>query len=589
MNRFLLRWGIVVGLACMPWAVAADSPPPKQTSVAEDDVENDDVISLAAYNVKADRIDDFGLRVRMAPKSSYPKTLVGFLTSRYVPMVWSVTPNTAAAKAGLQPGERILKSDGESTSVGLVSSVLMKNWLRKQKRKWQEVAAGKQNVIWTLELQSRDMKTVRTVKLVIPTPPPRWGASVWRPPEGRPPSTVRETGPLAERARAVLDNGVLISLHERYAKVIGLNFRGMESDFASGREPTGYQWSIGREEDGTHRIFVTQFRGRTDIFLEVRSISPGHFRIYHTSPSGVLEHAWPVSSARKKSDEMPLEEFRAGFAHELDLWTNQVAKVSPRWPFELKPGYDANAIIATLTPMPVAPTATAPIRLPEDFLKLRPATEPERELFTTAYGKLGAEPDRWAYTETSRGIDDTRARVIRVDPSKPEAERSVLLSVDGKAPTAGDLQQWRDDGGDTSKPLGEIPPLASFVDLTNLRVFQDEPAALVFELPMKNGGAEFPAEKFQALFRVNKTRRSFEHVTVKLRDSFRIGGVVQVTEAGVELRFHTLDPALPPQPVLLKAGGGARVLLVKFSRSFEAIRGDFSRVTPFEEAAAPAK
>jgi len=152
-----------------------------------------------------------------------------------------------------------------------------------------------------------------------------------------------------------------------------------------------------------------------------------------------------------------------------------------------------------------------------------------------------------------------------------------------------DLQQWRDDGGDTPKPLGEIPPFASLVDLTNLRVLQDEPAALVFELPTKSGGAEFPAEKFQALFRVNKTRRSFEHVTVKLRDSFRIGGVVQVTEAGVELRFHTLDPALPPQPVLLKAGGGARVLLVIFSRSFEATCGDFSRVTPFEEAAAPAK
>jgi hypothetical protein len=76
---------------------------------------------------------------------------------------------------------------------------------------------------------------------------------------------------------------------------------------------------------------------------------------------------------------------------------------------------------------------------------------------------------------------------------------------------------------------------------------------------------------------------------VKLRDSFRVVGVVKVTDAGLEVHFQTFDPALAPQPVRLKAGGGVRVLLVKFSRSFEATRTDFKQVVPFDEATAQAK
>jgi len=127
------------------------------------------------------------------------------------------------------------------------------------------------------------------------------------------------------------------------------------------------------------------------------------------------------------------------------------------------------------------------------------------------------------------------------------------------------------------------------VDFKDLRIFQDETAAVVFELPMRGGNADFPAEKFQARFRVNKTSRSFEDITVKQRDSFRVAGVVKVTDAGMVVHFQTLDLSLSPQPVLLKMGGGVRVLLVKFSRSFEATRTDFKRVVPFDEAAVPAK
>jgi hypothetical protein len=592
-NHSLPLFAIALLMSASPLVVAAE---PAATAEANDAADSNDVISLGAYNVKADFIEDFGLRVESVryPFSSQLTTLTTVWFAKYAPQIFAVVPNTAAAKAGLQPGDRILKSEGRS----MIGGPFSRNIFDKlQKKKWAEVAAGKANVTWILEIETPATKLVRTVKLAVPTPPPRWGASVWRKPDGRTPGVVAEPGPLAERSRTVLDNGIWTLLDWPMSSVAGDNASPSSEPTA-----TGYEWHVGREQEGWHQILVTQFRGRTQVFFVTSSPSTDR-RIYLTSPSGVLEKAWrwgrkenialmkaKTADVAGKVGEVPVEEARAGFEHELDLWTTKVEKVSARWPFEVKPGYDPDAIFAVLAAKEGRPVTPAPARaLAAEFLKLPAATDAQRALFADAYGKLGADSDQWAYTETSHGLEDQRVTVMRVDPSKAEAERCVLLSLDGKAPTPADVQRWRDDGGDTPKALGDLPPLASIVDLKDLRIFQDDTATVVFELPIRTDSADFPAEKFQALFRVNKTSRAFEDITVQLRDSFRVAGVVKVTEAGVDVHFQTFDPALAPQPVRLKAGGGVRVLFVKFSRSFEATRMDFKRVEPFDEAAVPAK
>ncbi|MEO7414454.1 MAG: PDZ domain-containing protein [Opitutaceae bacterium] len=547
-----------------PLVTAAD-----EATADDDAADNDDLISLTAYNAKADRIEDFGLRVRSSLYSGKP---VPFLW-KFAPLVSAVVPNTAAAKAGLQPGERILKSEGQSTVGGLFSTGKFGKWHKTQTKKWAEVASGKKNVTWTLEVQSPATKATRTVKLVVPSPPPHWGASIWRMPEGRAPAAVAEPGPLAERSRTVFENGIWALLDGRLERVLGV-------DYPAGSEPTGYEWRIGNRQEGVHRIFVTQFRGRTDIFFETRSPSTGS-RVYLTSPSGALEKAWQWPR-KGKSGETPLEEARESFESEIDFWTTKVGKFSARWPMEVRPGFDANAIFAVAAAK--AGAGTAEVRpLAEQFLKLPPATEAQQAMFSDAYGKLGAEQENWAYTETWRGIEDKRVMVTRVDPSKPDAERCVLLSINGKPPTPADVQRWRDDGLDVPKALGDLPPLTNIVDLKDLRVSKEETAAIVFELPIRSGNAEFPTEKFQALFRVNKTYRSFEDITVRMRDSIRVAGVVKITEAGLQARFQTLDPAHPSQPVSLKGGGAARILLVKISRDFETTRTNFKRVQAYVE------
>jgi hypothetical protein len=562
-------------------------------AAAQDTRDGEAIVSLADYNVKADRIEDFGLRVTSSPypDASRLLSLGTFWFAKYAPLVTSVVPNTAAANAGLQPGERILKSDGKSTIGGLFSTGKFGAWAKGQKKKWADVAAGKTNVTWTLEIES-PTKAVRTVKLVVPTPPPHWGGSIWRAPAGRVPSVVAESGPLAERSRAVLDNGIASLFYWPFTSVAG-------SDFSFRALPliTGYEWRV-ENDRCVHRIVVTKVRGRTQVFFETVSPTTGQ-RIYLTSPSGVLEKAWrwgrqenialmkaKTPEAALKVGELAPEEARVGFAHELDLWTTKVRKLSPRWPMEVVPGYDPDTIFAVLAPKNSEPAAP-PRPFAAEFLKLPSATEAQQAMFAEAYGKLGAEQGQWAYTETSHSIGDKRVLVTRVDPSKPESERSVLLSIDGRAPTPAQVQQWRDDGGDVPKALGDLPPLANLVDLKDLRVAQEESATVTFELPIRGGNAEFPAEKFQALFRVNKATRGFEDIAVKLRDSFRVAGIVKITEAGLHAQFQTLDPAHPPQPVLLKGGGAARIVLVKLARDFETTRTDFKRVEPYEESAKP--
>lgn len=546
--------------------------------------DSDEIISLSAYNAKADRIEDFGLRVGSSFYSKPPKTTAGFFLSKFVPAITAVVPNTAAAKAGLRPGDRILKSEGQSTVGGLFSTGKLGKWYKIQKKKWAEVAAGKTNVTWTLEIETPATKAVRTVKLVVPTPAPHWGASVWQKPEGRIPSTVAEPGPLADLSRAVLDNGIPTLLDERFARALGVTFTsepGPDARLVSGREPIGYEWHVGNRQanrpEGVHRIVVTQFRGRTDVFFETDS--PWTGGLYLTSPSGALEHGsgWVQGGAGSP------EEIRAGFDYELDFWTTKVERGTGRWPFEVKPGYDAKTMFAGFDPKKLKPAGEVARPASAEFRKLRSATGDERALFSDAYAKLGAEPDRWAYTETARSLEDKRVTVARFDPSRAGAARGVLVSINGKPPTAEEMQGWREAGEDVPKPLGDFPSLAGLVDLQDLRVFKDETAAVVFELPMRSDRAEFPAEKFQALFRVNKTYRSFEDIAVQMRDSFRVAGVVKITGAGLRARFQTLDPARPPQPVSLKGGGAARILLVKISRDFETTRADFERVEPYVE------
>jgi hypothetical protein len=521
----------------------------------------EDVTVLPPFSVKGDRMEDLGVRFNIT---------FGIPTSLNRLMVCEVFPNTAAAKAGLRPGDVVQKIDGKSVGLTTILSVGFKPQ-KLQERLWAELARGKKNVTLTMEVRAPKATESRKVTLVLPSPPPHWGSDKWRAPEGRTVAVVKEPGPLASLAREVLENGI----------------------WSGGFTQEGYEWRIVQPSDG-RRIWVTQAHGKTEIKLEHRSPVTGHSE-FATSPSGAMESGWCYPPKQKKRLENP-EELRAQFEAELDFWLHKVGRVTGRWPFEALAGETgvisstASMLRSSITPTAAAGAsgkATSP--LAASFLQLPTATTEQKKLFADAVGKIGLDAECWAFTETARSLDGDHVTTVRFDPSKSPEESSTLLKVDGKAPKPAYLQQWRNEAHGPLPALGEFPPLSTVVEMNDVRIFADETAAVVFELPVKAANADFPADRFQARFRVNKTHRGLEDFSVKLRDPMRVAGIAKVTDAGLEARFQTIDPACAPQPVWLKMGGGVRVLLVKVSRSLEVTRNDFQRVAPFDEATAPAK
>lgn len=562
-RALIVAW---LGFTTLAFAADEPAPAPAPDAAAEpkeiEEDEPEDVTRMAAFSVTADRVETFGFRVGGQLANPFGSTL---------PIVTVVQPNTAAAKAGLRPGDRVLTTDGASAAVTLFS---LSKWRKLTQRKSAEIASGKKSVSWVLEVESPDGKEKRTVRMSVPTLPPRWGATKWQP-TGRPPAHV-EAGPLAALARDLLENGVWTT---RRFVPLGL-------DGTKDAPLLGFDWSLAPQGRGRHQIFVTQQRGRTEIVLVY--YGPASSYSFLTSPTGALEkgsgYARKEGASRfTRPEEVSSEALREAFQGELKFWLTEVGRVTGRWPFEFikTANVTANADGSSAVPVPGAARVIPMGQRAESFLKLTPASEEQKRLFADALGKLGADEGQWAYTETAKGLEDKRVTVVRVDPSKPDAERCMLLKLDGKPPTEAEVKQWRFEGRDVSPALGDLPPIRNLVDTDDVRVASDDVTSTVFELPLRGGNAQFPAEKFQALFRVNKTSRGFEDFRVKLRESFRVVGVVSVSEAGIEARFQTFDPAYPPQPTYLKAGGAVRVLLVKFARSFESTRTDFRRVVPF--------
>ncbi len=510
--------------------------------------EPEDILTLPPMQVKGVPTEEFGFRITGVLAIPGPS---------YV-MIREVLPNTAAAKAGLRPGELVSKIDGKTTS--LFTGAFKLNKMRQLH--WTPPANGPKSLTFSLEVHAPGSTDVRTVTMVLPSPAPHWGGERWTAPAGRIPAVVPEAGPLASLTREVLDNGIWSVLQDE-------SLLGAASRFAA--PVLGYEWTV-ESPSGWHRIWVTRQRGKTEILLQ-----RGANR-FVTSPSGAMDKARCTGpKVDGKRIELSTEEIRARFQTELDFWLTKVGRVTGRWPFEALPGKET----AAAGPAGGGPgTASAP--LAASFLKLPVATAAQKELFFDAMGRIGSDEGGWAFTETSRSLADDRVTTVRFDPSKPPAESCTLLKVDGKDPKPDYLQQWRSEGHGVVAGLGELPALAEVVDLNEVRVFADEPTAVVFELPVKAANAEFPAEKFQARFRVNKTQRGFEDFSVRLREPLRVAGIAKVTDAGLEARFQTLDPACAPQPVMLKMGGGVRVLFVKVSRSFEVTRTDFQRMVPYQ-------
>jgi hypothetical protein len=312
------------------------------TSIVVPPETDERIIEIEAFNVTGERLEDFGFRVSHSFDAFRSK---GF-GRVYTPVVDVVLPNTAASKAGLRPGDRIVASDGASTAC---DSSALREWRTIQKRKWSDVATGIAGATWKLQVESAGTAELRMINLELPTPPPHWGSSKWRAPQDRTPLVISENGVLTARAEQVFNNGIWTLLRESYTRGLQLPTDATKPYFLC------YQWTLWEDSVG-HRIYVSQQRGRIDIILEaIQQEQRGFFsrqaakkspdrnlssettvfavrgQAYLTSPSGELLRAHTLSGQK----EISLEAARPGFEAELRFWLTKVGKRSALWPLEI--------------------------------------------------------------------------------------------------------------------------------------------------------------------------------------------------------------------------------------------------------------
>ena len=207
------------------------------------------------------------------------------------------------------------------------------------------------------------------------------------------------------------------------------------------------------------------------------------------------------------------------------------------------------------------------------------------ELLDDAIRKWIADEDHWAYTQRLRLQDRSKAveeRVERYDPSKPDDQQWQLLEIGGRTPTPDDIKAWQRRKQRELKRRNERP-LAEYFDFDHATVAEETAESIRYEVPLrKEANRRVPLDKILVMVTVNKSRHDLEALTAGLKETFRMAlGTTKVTNAGLDIRFQSLDPKYASQPETIHASGTARVVLFfKVGAEADVSWSDFKRVSP---------
>jgi len=235
----------------------------------------------------------------------------------------------------------------------------------------------------------------------------------------------------------------------------------------------------------------------------------------------------------------------------------------------------------------------------------RPATPDEVALFKEAVKNTTQDTEHWAYTETTI-MKSTKGKVreetvVRFDPSQPWAEQYTPLKIEGKAPTEKQLKKYREreekrgerlartaepvDATMPDKPAATKPAKGKKVtlDLDNPRVLRDEGDRLVYEAALKASSKDIPVDKFEVTVVVGKAARQVEHISLRLRESFRVKLVAKVKAGEASADFAVVDPKFGPVMTSATGSFGASLLFVPVSGTFTNTRTEWERVKPYND------
>lgn len=112
----------------------------------------------------------------------------------------------------------------------------------------------------------------------------------------------------------------------------------------------------------------------------------------------------------------------------------------------------------------------------------RSAADPALEAALKSFRTEG--PKGWSFTQTTEA--DGQSRVEHHDAAQPAFARWSLVQVDGRAPTADEIQDYNEKASRRSR-AGTAPRLNDQIDLATITVAHDTPERTTYRARLKEG------------------------------------------------------------------------------------------------------
>ena len=201
------------------------------------------------------------------------------------------------------------------------------------------------------------------------------------------------------------------------------------------------------------------------------------------------------------------------------------------------------------------------------------AAENYDDLFEEALQSVDFEFARnWAYTETS--VDDEHVWVGRFDPRRPAGERWELISVDKRAPTDDEIEEYLDDR-DEDFPDGDDNEVVAMVEPDSVRLIEetDEYWLLGFNLDEDEKAV---VENVDATIRINKPGRYLEYIDVHNRAVMKPAFGVRLNKLITRLTFGPAAESGPIIPLSTRVEvSGRAFLFISFDEQEISSNSDF--------------
>lgn len=222
---------------------------------------------------------------------------------------------------------------------------------------------------------------------------------------------------------------------------------------------------------------------------------------------------------------------------------------------------------------------------------LVPARAEAPTLLRQAADKWLGERDRWSFEQHVREYDGNQLKQERVenyDPSRAEASRWLLRSINGRKPTPDEWAEW--NRRKNKKRRHAAKPIAEYFDFEHAVLVEENAQSARFDLPLRSSVEwMFPVDKVALTITVNRTSQAIEQVQARISEPFRVVlGLARILDIDLDLQMQPpaeANGAPNADPAAAKPTGTARAVVTKLGNRVEYFWSDFKRVTPHAKTA----